>query len=143
MPPELQIAAGVAKEIGNIDKFLRNLMTLDLLFKDNLKSRQIRKVVDQLEYIYFSRDGVKGALQKLRDKKIVNGAQRDKLINEINQFYNDNPRVFDTVNELTNFFNSAELRYGEETTEIGILITYVKTKVREAIWGLFNDLDAN
>jgi hypothetical protein len=140
---ELAIAAEIAKEVGSVDKLLRNLMNIDFLFKDNLNKRRVRKVIEQLEYIYFSRGGVRRSLEMIRDKQIRSALQRDQLIGTTDQFYQDNPSTYETIKDLEDFFFSTELKHGNDFTDIGILITYVKTKVRDAIWELFNELDSN
>jgi hypothetical protein len=65
----LGVAVAVAKEIGSIDKLLSNLINIDYLVIDNLEKRRIRKVVQQLNYIYFSKNGVRRALEMINTAK--------------------------------------------------------------------------
>jgi hypothetical protein len=101
MSAELALAA--AKEVGSLDKLLRNLMNIDFLFKDNLNKRRVRKVIERLEYIYFSHDGIRHALEMLRDRKIHSANQRDDLIGVTEAFYNDNPTANEAIGELEAF----------------------------------------
>jgi hypothetical protein len=134
-----KIVDDAAKEISNLEKLLDNILSADYLLKDALRKRQIRTVIDRLDYIYFSPNGLRKLLENLRDMKIKN---REAYLEQAQpEFKADSEDVEEAINQIRKYLDASEVRHGVDFSKLGYLLTYVKLSVREEIWSILSFLD--
>jgi hypothetical protein len=138
MSLEVGAAAGaIAKEVSNLDKILNNLFSLDFLLKDARTRRDLRTIVDRLEYVYFSREGSRTLLGKLADHQDV---PRDEILDTLDQFYAEQDTAYDAIEQIGQLVKKHEIRFDEDLETLLNLIVRVKTQVRDILWTMFNDI---
>jgi hypothetical protein len=130
----------VMKEVRNFDKLLDKIVTVDYLFKDSVKKRQVRSVVDRLEYIYFRPNGLRKLLENLRDMQILD---RDAFLAQAQPSFTSDSEVEGAVKEIRAYLDTSEIDHGVDFSNLGFLLTYVKVQVREKIYSMLQYLDEN
>jgi hypothetical protein len=127
----------VAREIGNVDKIVKNLVGLDFIVKDALAQRSLRTVIDRIEYIYFSKQTYLRLLQQLATHQNVSPSAYVKASESLQR---SEPEVMEALEAIRQSMDKHAIRFDDEFIDLMQLLVDVKTRVRGSLWDLMEYL---
>jgi hypothetical protein len=129
----------VAKEIGNVDKIIKNLIGFDFLVKDALAQRSLRTVIDRIESIYFSKQTYLRLLERLAAHQGIGPNEYQEVTNRL---MNSQAEVTAALDNIQQTMDRHAIRFDEGFLDLVGLLVDVKTRVRESLWELMNYLQS-
>jgi hypothetical protein len=126
------IADTAIKELASFDEIVRHIVGIDYMLKDPRNTQALRTLLDRLQFIYFSRQGILPFLQRLqRQEKIEDHAWKDLSFN----FPLERLTVANAGAVMHRHISDLKARFGEDISDFLIAIIDLKFAVRSVVEG--------
>jgi hypothetical protein len=127
------IVEAAVKELASFDEIVRNIVELDYMLKDARNTQSLRTLLDRLQFICCSRQGILPFLKRLqRQEKIEDHAWKDLSFN----FPLERVTVAEAGEVMQRHISDLKARFGEGVDDFLVAIIDLKFAGRSVVEGL-------